>query len=96
MRSAFGLTLFGFDVIAVPYTLQAAAGSQQQEQMQGEQQAQEQCGEEDTAAAQGEQHGYHLAVIDVNYFPSYSSPGAAVHVWQAMLDRIVGHALERM
>jgi len=37
--------------------------------------------------------GYQLHVIDVNYFPSYNSPGAAVHVWQALLDQVAPAAI---
>lgn len=63
---------------------------QQQQQQEGfKQQTQGGLGRGGEGRSQRAEAGYQLVVIDVNYFPSYNSPGAAVHVWQALLDRLI-------
>jgi len=81
LRASFGLTLFGFDIILVPTSASTSrlagttSDSEGMPNLLGETEHNKPC--------------YQLVVIDVNYFPSYSSPGAAVHVWQALLTQIV-------
>eukprot|EP00967_Tisochrysis_lutea_P125955 scaffold212251_cov18-Tisochrysis_lutea.AAC.1 len=103
LRAAFGLTLFGFDIISVP--VRSGGGEERRPTgMDGEtndrqgdykqQLSNDLCGLGSVGVASQREEGcvcgYQLVVIDVNYFPSYSSPGAAAHVWQAMLNRILG------
>ncbi|KAF5827354.1 inositol 1, 3, 4-trisphosphate 5/6-kinase-domain-containing protein [Dunaliella salina] len=140
LRAAFGLTLFGFDIIAVP----VRSGGEREGRLSGDGQGDskqrlsddshgpfeshgppdvhrphdlhrpgstgvtsrqtkegdQQPGQQGSTVSgrigvsnqqeDGDVCGFQLVVIDVNYFPSYSSPGAAAHVWQAMLDRMLG------